>query len=80
VTLSELDVVATTPVGATGGGGGQSLYKIPNTVETVTAADFAQDRDGAPDAAESGLPADLPATGEREQAHQPSDGPAPAVR
>ncbi|POR40650.1 TonB-dependent receptor [Methylobacterium sp. V23] len=44
VTLSELDVVATTPVGATGGGGGQSLYKIPNTVETVTAADFAQDR------------------------------------
>lgn len=44
VTLAELDVVATTPVGASGGGGGQSLYKIPNTVETVTAADFAQDR------------------------------------
>ncbi|WP_375408038.1 TonB-dependent receptor [uncultured Methylobacterium sp.] len=44
VTLSELDVVATTPVSATGGGGGTPLYKIPNTVETVTARDFEQDR------------------------------------
>ncbi|MEU7375072.1 hypothetical protein [Streptomyces albidoflavus] len=26
------------------------------------------------------LPGPVPATGEQEQAHQPSDGPAPAVR
>ncbi|ESP99831.1 hypothetical protein KQH42_09345 [Streptomyces sp. CHA1] len=35
---------------------------------------------GDPDGADPALPADLPATDEREQAHQPSDGPAPAVR
>ena len=44
VTLEELDVVATTPVSAVGGGGGLSLSRIPSSVETVTAADFAQDR------------------------------------
>lgn len=44
VTLSELDVVATTPVGATSGSRALPLYKIPSTVETVTAADFDADR------------------------------------
>ena len=63
VSLSELSVVATTPVGANGDfgtralsgqtpvlaeprlrGGAQPLYKIPSTVETVTAADLDVDR------------------------------------
>lgn len=44
VTLQELDVVATTPVSAIGGGGGLTLSRVPSNVETVTAADFAQDR------------------------------------
>ena len=68
VSLSELSVVATTPVGAGGSslsrdpvvtapfgqvpvsaeprlrGGAQPLYKIPSTVETVTAADLDIDR------------------------------------
>ncbi|WP_026597245.1 TonB-dependent receptor [Methylobacterium sp. 77] len=45
VTLPELDVVATSPVSAAGGGGrALPLYKIPSTVETVTAADLDADR------------------------------------
>ncbi|NEU12528.1 TonB-dependent receptor [Methylobacterium sp. BTF04] len=44
VTLAELDVVATTPVSSTGGRGAIPLYKIPSTVETVTAADLDYDR------------------------------------
>lgn len=35
---------------------------------------------GEPAEPDPALPAHLPATGEQEQAHQPSDGPAPAVR
>ncbi|AXQ54858.1 hypothetical protein ACFWG7_11510 [Streptomyces koyangensis] len=35
---------------------------------------------GDPAEADSALPDRLPATGEQEQSHQPSDGPAPAVR
>jgi outer membrane receptor protein involved in Fe transport len=44
VTLPELDVVATTPVSGTGGGGGQLLSKVPFTVETVSARQLEQDR------------------------------------
>lgn len=44
VTLPELDVVATTPVSTAGGRGAVPLYKIPSTVETVTAADLDADR------------------------------------
>ena len=53
VTLPELDVVATSPVGGIGSAGGAAgaagvgrlpLSKVPFTVETVTAADIAQDR------------------------------------
>ncbi|MFF8565772.1 hypothetical protein ACF06N_12525 [Streptomyces albidoflavus] len=35
---------------------------------------------GDADEADPALPGHVPATGEQEQAHQPSDGPAPAVR
>ncbi|MGW1462019.1 hypothetical protein ACWD6T_27390 [Streptomyces albidoflavus] len=35
---------------------------------------------GEPAEPDPALPAHLPATGEQEQARQPSDGPAPAVR
>lgn len=44
VTLAELDVVATTPVSTAGGRGAIPLYKVPSTVETVTAADLDYDR------------------------------------
>ncbi|GJD55147.1 TonB-dependent receptor [Methylobacterium dankookense] len=44
VTLDELSVVATTPASAIGGGSGLTLSRVPSTVETVTAQDFAQDR------------------------------------
>ncbi|WP_336486932.1 TonB-dependent receptor [Methylobacterium nigriterrae] len=44
VTLEELNVVATTPVSGTGGGGGQRLDKVPFTVETVSARQLEQDR------------------------------------
>jgi iron complex outermembrane receptor protein len=43
VTLDELGVVATTPVSAIGGSG-LTLSRVPSTVETARAEDFAQDR------------------------------------
>ncbi|WP_163086650.1 hypothetical protein, partial [Acinetobacter baumannii] len=43
VTLDQLDVVATTPVLASGGSALQ-LNRIPSNVETVSAREFEQDR------------------------------------
>jgi iron complex outermembrane receptor protein len=47
-TLPEIEVIATTPAGHAGSGGGVDRDTVPGTVETMTARDFERDREFTP--------------------------------